>query len=120
MTGRHYLLAALVALAVILGLIWSFDARATNLDGRWDDSKNREWYRAQHNADGQLCCDWTDAEHYTGDYTPKGDGSVVLHLDAGDVTIPASKVLNKPNPTGHAVWWHVGETTYCFAIGPLF
>jgi hypothetical protein len=36
--------------------------------------------------------------------------------------IEAYKVLDGPNPTGHAVWWYLdhgdwGITTFCLALG---
>jgi hypothetical protein len=88
------------------------------------DPKIQAWYKSQHNAQGQWCCDKSDGHPYHGGYTINKDGSVTLDL-AGGVkhTIPAYMVIAGPNPTGHAVWWYI-ETNgrhidFCFAPGTL-
>ena len=81
------------------------------------DPQLQAWYSSQYNAQGKSCCAQSDAYAYYGDYTINADGSV--EFDSGDVhhKVPADKVLLGTNPTGHAVWWHAGNTTYCFAPG---
>lgn len=87
------------------------------------DPKIQTWYKKQHNANGQWCCDEADGHPYYGAYTLNADGSVTLHLKSGDRILPAYMVLTGPNPTGHAVWWYVGyaggHTDFCFAPGTL-
>lgn len=83
----------------------------------------QQWYKQQHNAQGQWCCDEGDGHRYDGPYTINRDGSVTLHLAEGDHTLPSYMVLTGPNPTGAAVWWFIesgaGRTDFCFAPGTL-
>ena len=69
----------------------------------------------------EVPCDdnfWCRAE----DCAINPDGSVLLKSGAIPYRIDAYKVLDGPNPTGHAVWWYLdygdwGITTFCFAPG---
>lgn len=81
------------------------------------------WYKDQHNAQGQWCCDEADGHPFYGPYVINKDGSVSIETDKGPHKLPAYMVLKGPNPTGHAVWWYTeagGEhRDYCFAPGTL-
>ena len=81
------------------------------------------WFKQQHNAQGQWCCDESDGHPYYGDYTMNADGSITLEKDGSALTIPAFMVLKGPNPTGHSVWWYIEaggqHRDYCFAPGTL-
>ena len=62
------------------------------------------------------------AHDYFGGYAINPDGSVLLKSGAIPYRIESYKVLDGPNPTGHAVWWYLdygdwGITTFCFAPG---
>lgn len=89
------------------------------------DPEIRAWYRSQHNAQGQWCCDESDGHPFFGGYAINKDGSVTLDLAGGRKhTIPAYMVIAGPNPTGHAVWWFLidgagNHTDFCFAPGTL-
>lgn len=113
---RFFMFAsAIMAILAIIG-----EARAT-----WKpkyasaDPSVQAWFSAQHNAQGQWCCDKSDGHPYYGAYTLNPDGSVTIGSGKGAHKLPAYMVLKGPNPTGHAVWWHLGETDFCFAPGPL-
>ena len=63
-----------------------------------------------------------DALDYFGNCAINLDGSVLLKSGAIPYRIESYKVLDGPNPTGHAVWWYLdygdwGITTFCFAPG---
>jgi hypothetical protein len=87
------------------------------------DPKIQAWYKGQHNAQGQWCCDEADGHPYFGSYALNQDGSVTLDVAGGKRTLPAYMVLSGPNPTGHAVWWYLetggSHTDFCFAPGTL-
>ena len=88
------------------------------------DPKIQAWYKGQHNKQGQWCCDEADGHPFFGGYTLNKDGSVTLDLASGKRTLPSFMVITGPNPTGHAVWWYVGDdpasrTDFCFAPGSL-
>ena len=105
----------------LTGLLVATAASAKNTNGQWDNAPHKEWYQSQfvQGPDGQRywCCDMADAEPFYGDYTLNTDGSVTL--DNG-VHLPAFRVLtDRDNPTGHAVWWHTNQASFCFAPGPL-
>ena len=108
----------IVATIIILALAWS-QAYPKDLDGRYADSPNKEWFESQHNSTGQWCCNEADGHLYDGDYKLNQDGSVQV----GDEKIESYKVLKGPNPMGQAVWWYIetafGRTTFCFIPGSL-
>jgi hypothetical protein len=113
------------ALAVVLWLVCSTSpALARDPSGRYADAPHAEWFRSQHNAKGDWCCDKSDGHAYYGEYTMNDDGSVTVELVGKRHTLPAYMVLTGANPTGHAVWWYVdtnqmGHVDYCFAPGAL-
>lgn len=81
------------------------------------------WFKDQHNAQGQWCCDEGDGHPYYGYYAMNPDSSVTVVLDGKRHNLPAYMVLSGPNPTGAAVWWFTGagdsHRDYCFAPGTL-
>ncbi len=119
-----HLLGAAALLAVVFASVSTAPVLA-----RWKpqyskaDPEVQAWYKQQHNAQGQWCCDESDGHPYFGAYTMNKDGSVTLDLKGGKRMLPAYMVLSGPNPTGHAVWWYltVGDqhTDFCFAPGTL-
>lgn len=124
---RAALLRLLVALAAIAGLLLAallspHPAAARDYRGP-AHPKVRQWYRQQHNALGQWCCDESDGHRYDGDYRINEDGSVTLFLATGPRTLPEYMVLKGPNLAGHPVWWFLDtgatHTDYCFAPGTL-
>ncbi len=80
---------------------------------------HHKWYEQQYNSQGQWCCNEADGETYEGGYSFDKDGNVILQLPSGPHKIPKPKVLTNANPTGHAIWWHLGATDFCFAPGTL-
>lgn len=122
----------LVLLLAIIGLAfaaWLYAGGAA--DAHWKpqygkaDPVIQKWYRTQHNAQGEWCCDKSDGHPFYGAYALNKDGSVTLDLGkAGKRTLPTYMVLKGANPTGHAVWWWapIGPDLhhdYCFAPGSL-
>lgn len=118
------MIASIGLFGVLFGVIGAAPVMA-----RWKpeyakvDPKIQAWYKSQHNAQGQWCCDESDGHRYDGSYTMNQDGSVTLHLASGPRTLPAYMVLSGPNPTGHAVYWYLDtgdtRTDFCFAPGTL-
>jgi len=108
---------AAAGVVAIIAIFWCLSAQA-----HWSPQFASEsptiqgWFKSQHNARGEWCCDEADGEPYLGSVTFNADGPVVLD---GGRKLPAYMVLNGPNPTGKSIWWHVGETSYCFAPGTL-
>lgn len=118
----------LTVMAGMFGVLYAVMSAAPVL-ARWKPEyanvspKIQAWYKSQHNAQGQWCCDESDGHPYFGAYTLNKDGSVTLDLKSGKRTIPAYMVLSGRNPTGHAVWWYLESgdlhTDFCFAPGTL-
>lgn len=102
---------------LLIGALWFKFSHAKDLDGRYANSPNHQWFESQRNSEGMSCCAESDGHLYYGDYKLNEDGSVEIEGQ----TIPAYKVLKGPNPTGSAVWWFTdssyGRTTYCFSPG---
>jgi hypothetical protein len=115
---KHY-----AAIAFVIAIFAFSQAKAREqYPGQYANAPHREWYESQRNKAGSSCCLEADAHDYFGDYAINLDGSVVLKSGAIPYRIEAYKVLDGPNPTGHAVWWFVdygdwGITTFCFAPG---
>ena len=80
-------------------------------------SPNASWFEDQKDCNGTTCCGRADAEPYYDGYEQNADGSVTL---GNGTKIKACQVLHGSNPTGHALWWKAGQTTYCFSLGPDF
>jgi hypothetical protein len=118
------LLVGLVSanMSIIILAFFALFLLASPAHARWKpeyahaDLRVARWFAGQHNARGEWCCDESDGARYDGAYTIHRDGSVTLAMGR---TLPAYMVLTGPNPTGHAVWWHMGDTDYCFAPGPM-
>ena len=96
-------------------------AFATTVKAEWKgertDSAQAVWFAAQHNKHGEWCCDKSDGHWYDSNYTLNTDGSVTL---TGGHRLEAYMVLDNPNPTGRAVYWHSDSgADYCFAPGTL-
>ena len=116
---------AIGALAFIGTVYFWMGARPAH--ARWtgtvSDPATAAWFKNQHNANGQWCCDESDGHPFFGDYKINDDGSVTIHHDGIVHDLPAYMVLKGSNPTGHAVWWftEAGEDhrDYCFAPGSL-
>ncbi len=95
--------------------VWGGDLDAIQI--KWQgqsDEAQAAWFAAQHNKHGEWCCDKSDGHWYDDALNP--DGSVTL---AGGHKLEPYKVLDNPNPTGRAVYWHTTDTDYCFAPGTL-
>jgi hypothetical protein len=96
-------------------------AAMTAAEARWKSqyagSPNASWFESQKDCEGHSCCGSADGEAFYGSYEMHPDGSVTL--GSGE-KIAACKVLKGANPTGHAIWWKSGTTTYCFSLGSGF
>lgn len=117
--------AVIIASAVAIGALLFIlaPALARDPDGRYATSSHAEWFKSQHNSEGQWCCDESDGHRYDGAYGFNEDGSVTVSLDGKPHVLPKHMVLTGPNPTGHAVWWFSDaggvHRDYCFAPGTL-
>lgn len=122
--GREPLEAAIINIlgaATILALaaLWQCSARAGwKPEYAAHPPEIQQWYKSQHNARGEWCCDSADGHPYDGDYIVHPDGSVTVDGEH----ISKDQVLSGPNPTNRAVWWYRdlggSRKTYCFALGP--
>ena len=99
-------------IAIIILLI------ATPASARWKseyaNAPFSAWYEAQQNCNARNCCGSGDGEAYYGGIKYNSDGSVTLE---NGTHIEKCDVLPGVNPTGHAIWWHNGDQSYCFAPG---
>ena len=113
---KHY-----AAIAFVVALFTYSQAKAREqYPGQYANAPHHEWYESQRNKAGSSYCLEADAHDYFGDYAINLDGSVLLKSGAIPYRIEAYKVLDGPNPTGHALWWYLdygdwGITTFCFA-----
>lgn len=108
---------------VFLFALYSVACQARDATGRYANSPYAEWFKNQHNSQGQWCCDESDGHEYDGNYSFNADGSVTVELDGKPHVLPKHMVLTGANPTGKAIWWFSetgwGHTDYCFAPGTL-
>jgi hypothetical protein len=109
--------------ALCAALLFALPAIAFDPNGKYADSPHREWFKNQHNSEGQWCCDESDGHPFYGKYVINADGSVTAFDGQQKFQIEKYKVLIGPNPTGSAVWWFIGDgaarTTFCFSPGSL-
>ena len=110
---------ALISVVVALIIIAVLALLALPAHAKWRSqfaqSPNASWFESQKDCHNASCCGRADGDPYFDGYEQKSDGSVVL---GNGTKIEACQVVRGPNPTGHAIWWHNGETTYCFSPGP--
>src|ERR1700677_1157124 len=98
---KHY-----AAIAFVVALFAYSQAKAQEqYPGQYANAPHHKWYESQRNKAGSSCCLEADAHDYFGDYAINSDGSVLLKSGAIPYRIEPYKVLDGPNPTGHAVWW---------------
>lgn len=110
---------------ILFGVLWFFGYGSMFAHAHWDgptDPKISAWFSAQHNSQGQWCCDNSDGHAFYEAYKFDPNGDVEFDSDGKHYHLPAYMVLNSPNPTGSAVWWFmdVGDgsrVSYCFAPG---
>jgi hypothetical protein len=118
LSHKHY-----VAIAFVVALFVYSQAKAREqYPGQYANAPHHEWYESRRNKAASSCCLEADAHDYFGNYAINPDGSVLLKSGAIPYRIEPYKVLDGPNPTGHAVWWFEdygdwGITTFCFAPG---
>jgi hypothetical protein len=117
MTGRHWLLAGLVALAVTLGLIWTLDARAET---------RAEWFKGLRQPDqpAQSCCDVSDCREDPDARYDAAQGLWITNLtdrrkspNAPPDFTPVSPnkiVRDTASWEGKAYVCHNGHVIYCF------
>src|SRR6185312_3711177 len=79
---------------VAMVAFYAVAAQARDAAGRYAGSPYAEWFRSQHNSEGQWCCDKSDGHDLAGK----------PHV------IPKHMILTGANPTGHAVWWFLDTT----------
>ena len=107
----------LVMLLCFHSAVWDGEVGAFQIKWQGEsDSAQAVWFAAQHNKKGEWCCDKSDGHWYDDDYTLNPDGSVTL---ANGHKLEPYMVLDNPNPTGRAVYWHNEYRDYCFAPGTL-
>ena len=118
--------AVIIASAVAVGALLFIlaPALARDPDGLHAGSPHAQWFKNQHNSEGQWCCDESDGHPFFGEYKLNEDGSVSIADEGKTYKLPAYMVLKGGNPTGAAVWWfttnyHGERTSYCFAPGTL-
>jgi len=109
---------------VALAALYAVASQARDASGHYAGSPYAEWFKSQHNSEGQWCCDSADGHEYDGDYSFNADGSVTVDLAGKPHILPKHMILTGANPTGHAVWWYLdttmmGHVDYCFAPGTL-
>jgi hypothetical protein len=108
---------------VLFCALYTVMAQARDAEGRYADSPHSEWFKSQHNSEGQWCCTDADGHQFYGEYVINVDGSVTAFDGQQKYEIESYKVLTGRNPTGSPVWWFVdtasGRTTYCFSPGSL-
>lgn len=122
LAGGAFLIFAVVALLTVWFWMGVRPAHA-RWSGTVSDPAIAAWFKNQHNAEGQWCCDESDGHPYFGEWKPNEDGGVTVELDGKPHVLPKHMILTGPNPTGHAVWWFTDaggvHRDYCFAPGML-
>jgi hypothetical protein len=123
--ARDLCLAAVLAVAA-LATGGNPTAVMPPAQARWKleftNAPHRTWYAQQHDHAGWSCCDRADAHPVYDAYIRRGKWYVPI--EGTHHQIPPERVLDGPNPTGHAVVWYSGAgdhvTIFCFVPGPLY
>ena len=120
-------LAILVVLAIgaLLVIVAAVAAQARWKPEYGNVSKAEQaWFAAQHNSQGQWCCDQADGHRFDGEWRFTKEGGVAIRYNGKVYKLPPYMVLKVPNPTGSAAWWFLdlagGEhVDYCVAPGSM-
>jgi hypothetical protein len=110
-----------IALWLIAGALLACLAEtafARDLDGRYAGSALSDWYKAQVNQVGALCCDDADG-HEVVDWG-RGPAGYWVEFDGKRHDVPANAIVNGAHPQGKAVVWIYPKGTdvvRCFMPG---
>ena len=119
-------IAVAIFVAVFVGLMGPAPAR--DLDGRWAQSPNREWFNQLRNSRGNRCCDDNDGRRVNDpdwELTKDNESGYRVRLKPGGdwVDVPPETVVTENNKVGFAMVWPVmdeqGQPTgvMCFMPG---
>jgi len=75
--------------------------------------QHTDWFQKQHNKDGYVCCDSSDAHYLGSDEWTRGKGNFRVRIKGIWFDVEDSQMLRpdgEPNPTGNAIlWYHLTE-----------
>ncbi len=75
--------------------------------------QHTDWFQKQHNKDGYVCCDGSDAHYLGSDEWTLGKGNYRVRIKGIWFDVEDSQMLRpdgEPNPTGNAIlWYHLTE-----------
>lgn len=109
--------------ATIIGIVAMSAASVfgRDLDGRWAQSPNKEWFDQLRNKSGNRCCSDADGRRVEDpDWYQTEKGYRVKLKPGGDwVDVPDSSVIIERNKVGYAMVWLTGDQNdvYCFMPG---
>lgn len=116
-----YLVLAFLFGAVILFLVaFGVPAQGRDLSGQYAESPLHDWFSHLKNANGGLCCDFSDGHRIEDvDWKGEADGTYSVRVNGEWVKLTKEQVVNEPNRLGQAVVWiWMGKIT-CFMPGAL-
>jgi hypothetical protein len=108
-------------LSVLVITLLVLPAQARDLDGRYAQSPNHEWFRQLQTPGSGRCCDEADGTGVEAIDWDTKDGHYRVRVDGEWHPVPDDKVVTEPNRIGKAVVWvyrgSVGTVVRCFMPG---
>lgn len=122
-TIRRMLITGVGGCIVILMLLLGVHfARARDVDGRYANSPNKEWFEGLHSKSGAWCCNEADGEV---DPTWRREGDHYQVMIRGNwMDVPDDAIITAPNLIGKAVVWPIYahssvQSIRCFMPGSM-
>ena len=108
---------ALVHVLIVAFAVLLFDLHAfgRDLDGRYAQAPLSDWYKAQRNQRGDVCCDRADG--FTANDWGRGPAGYWAEVDGKRFQIPPWALSNGSHPRGVAVVWLWFGEVRCFTPG---
>lgn len=125
--GEMLMMTGGVVLVLWLLLVGSREVFARDADGRYAQSRLRDWFYALRAKGGARCCSDADGTAIPDVDWESSGGRYRVRIDGVWVDVPEEAVITEPNLFGRAMVWPVRNNGYdgsvsiyirCFMPGP--
>ncbi len=96
--------ALVVAIPILL---LAAHAAARDIDGKWAQSPNRDWFRSLTDQRGQSCCDGADGLRLEDPDWDFSGTSYRVKLNGAWIVVEPGQVVTQNNKVGYAVVWPI-------------
>lgn len=91
----------------VLVMLSMTHAPARDVDGRYANSPNREWFDGLKAKSGLVCCSNADGKRLDDPDWGTRDGHYWVRVNGEEIEVPDEAVIDEPNRVGFAMVWPV-------------